>query len=701
MVSFSPSNVRRFAATFIVSLSLLVSTTATMAQTTVAPRDVALRVLIIAYGDGGSDPGLTLMTDLLDTLRTPYDVFNASQRDLTPVDLASAGSGKYNGIILTDTAAGWNFTKAEWDTLNAYSRDYGVRQSVVSGWPVRWAEGGMDYGLEPYTSVDRNAPVNARWLAPAGGSEYFEYVNASGPLLVNDFAYVSRPGANGPVVTPLLSVDGDPNQTLVALLTHADGREVLVSTITNAWFLVHSQVLAYEFLNFATKGVFLGARKVYFSAHVDDLFLSNDIWNSNLNQTPMEGEPGYLSYRMNGQDVLSAIAAQSATKSKFKTASNFVLDFVFNGLGADLKTASGVLAGKSTNTPGYDSLTAQFVKNRAKFRYISHTFTHRQMDRGITNYADSRAEIDNNRKTWDALKLPARSQNNNTLVTGNHSGLKDDNQTEFDVFDDTSYPEGKNDEFLRAAQSLGVRYLASDSSQLNQDIEAYVPGYNITLLPRWPSALFYNVTTPAEWTDEYNYIFNERYWEQGIDPATVPGAVAQPKTYAEILQFEGRLNFRHMLTYRTWPYFFHVSNLRNYNGKGATLLFDWINATISEYEKYMNLPLVTAQYFDIGVLTERRLAWDKANVTAKLDLATNKVTLVSNKTVFVETTGLAGGTVYGGQRHNSLRLPAGSPQTVSVDRMVPVPTAPSPCSTSRCEEEDEEEEDDDDDDDDD
>jgi hypothetical protein len=64
---------------------------------------------------------------------------------------------------------------------------------------------------------------------------------------------------------------------------------------------------------------------------------------------------------------------------------------------------------------------------------------------------------------------------------------------------------------MQAAQDAGVRYLASDASRPTQAAEQFVPGFNLILLPRYPTAVFYNATTPAENTDEYKYIFHERF----------------------------------------------------------------------------------------------------------------------------------------------------------------------------------------------
>jgi hypothetical protein len=62
-----------------------------------------------------------------------------------------------------------------------------------------------------------------------------------------------RNDGTGPQVRPLLVEAADPQYSLVSELRYPDGRWALLSTVGNAWFFVHSQVLAYEFLNYAGK----------------------------------------------------------------------------------------------------------------------------------------------------------------------------------------------------------------------------------------------------------------------------------------------------------------------------------------------------------------------------------------------------------------------------------------------------------------
>src|SRR5687767_14358642 len=114
----------------------------------------------------------------------PYDVLDASRSELTEEQLyVSAERGRYNGIILTDSetflpGGRTGFSREEFALLHDYERSFGVRESIVSGFPNRGALG-LDYGFGGVRELDS---VEARWLGAAGGSELFEYVNTENSL---------------------------------------------------------------------------------------------------------------------------------------------------------------------------------------------------------------------------------------------------------------------------------------------------------------------------------------------------------------------------------------------------------------------------------------------------------------------------------------------------------------------------------------
>ena len=186
-----------------------------------------------------------------------------------------------------------------------------------------------------------------------------------------------------PSVQPLLAVRNasgaaDKNQTLISIVRYAadpangrpNVREVLVSSISNATYLLYSQKLAYEFVNFATKGVFAGGRYAYLTAHNDDLFLPNGLWDPAILATreDVAGE-----YRITSADFTNLVTAQNQLKSKYATANAFALDFAFNGSGTT--TTYGGLS-RQTRADALTTAVRSNVSGSNNFRYINHTWRH-------------------------------------------------------------------------------------------------------------------------------------------------------------------------------------------------------------------------------------------------------------------------------------------------------------------------------------
>ena len=629
-----------------------------------------LKVLIVSTGNSFEDAGLDLMDDALMQMGVPFDVLDSSRESLTADRLYSGAVGNYNGIILTNSELyipniGSGFSTEEWAMLQNYERSLGVRESVLSGFPAINPALGLDYGMkngEFGQVVVAGSNFLGQWKAPAGGPEFLEYMNVAKPFSVNDFAfayepfqqYVGEPAQyNGrPLVQPLLTWDRDPAKTLLSIVRYPDGREVLFSTIAQAPFLLHSQALAYEFVNFATRGVFIGARKVYLAAHVDDVFLSNDRWNSELNINDES-----LQYRMVPEDVTSFVTAQKVLRERYPVMKNIVVDFAFNGFGASPKTS----------TSPAEPLTASIISNKNAFRFINHTYSHFNMNTSTgMDYTQSTYEINQNMKMWRQLGLPDAKNNTVVMVAGEHSGLRDDNGTA-DTSDDLQYPQGRNLSFLQAAFDSGIRYLASDSSRINQNVEAYVPGMNILLLPRYPTNIFFNTTTPEENVDEYNFIFHERHLLEGKDPCTIPGAICVPRDYAQILAAEADGAVRHMLTFRAWPHYFHQTNLYRYNLAGDSLLSDWLTVVAERYSNLFTLPVKSQPYYQTGSQARDRLRARGASVDGQIDTVAGTVTIWAKTSALTPVTGVEGGAVYGGQLQRDVSVGV-TPISIRINR---------------------------------
>jgi hypothetical protein len=685
-----------------------------LASPAFADNAVQLKILVIATGSLEEDPGLAYIQPVLDEIGAGYDVLNSSEQDLKAATLASASggaacrardagcTGNYSGIILTDADLVPAFTPSEWDILHDYQADFGVRQAVLSGRPVTYADPRdpqgvyLDYGLA-YSSSGNE--YDARWTVPAAYSkEIFEYVNRDTPLRIRGSAHAASVRNNAsrlrdgtvPRAEPLLRTDK--GEALVSLVRYTvpsrklPVREVMISTIDNTSFHLHSKVLAYEFVNWVTQGVFVGARHIYMAAHVDDLFRTSTLWDPALDR-----DDHGRRFRLAGPDINNVVGKQRAFQTAHPLAKGFRLDFAFNGSGAVRDPAGEPLTPNLT-----EDLVAAVVAAKKNFRFINHTFGHADLDKApasagiacdyatLDAVAAIQAEITRNQTVWEMLGLPEQEQNKRVLVTGSHSGLKDRKCTSdpalhpemLDVqADDVSLDNGgANPLFLNAAASVGVRYLAADSSQRGQTAEKYIALYedgspmDRLMLPRWPTNIFYNVTSPSQLEDEYNHLFYWRYVNAGRNPCKTDGAICSPRTYSEILAVEAENAVRHMLTFNKWPHFFHQANLAEYDEKGNTLLFDWLNAVFVEYERLLNLPVMNYPYYLIGDLTQASVNRKSASIKAIWNRTTNQVTLSADKAVpDLPVTGLSGGSLYGGQLISAVTISA-RPRTFSVDR---------------------------------
>ena len=669
---------------------------AALTPPTFADNTVKLRILVVTTGGVAEDMGFAYIKPFLEEMGVPYDVLNVRTQDLTVASLSTSRTGpgcnvedegcvgNYNGIILTDSDLSPAFTPSEWDILHNYERNFGVREAVLSGWPATYKDSRpphgvyLDYGLVYSSSGD---DYEGRWSVPAAyNKEVFEYVNQANSLPVTNFAFAANPRNDAagprdgsvPRVEPLLRTEkGEALVSIVRYMAPARSkpvREVMISTITNAAFLIHSQVLAYEFINWVTQGVFVGGRRIHMATHVDDLFLRSLVWD-----TALKASNPANTYRLSGADLNNAVSKQLAFRAAHPLAGAFKLDFAFNGAGAVVYPKAATLIANLK-----DDLVAAVVVNKRNFRFINHTFSHATLDKArarpdapcdyatLNTVAAIKAEILRNRVVWGLLGLPDRGENDRVLLSGEHSGLKDHKCTVkpalhrdmFDVqADDTEFDAGgANPLFLEAAAKAGVRYLGADSTQPAQNVEQFITQYedgspaDRLLLPRWPTDIFFNVTNPMQLEDEYNYLYHGRFVEVGQDPCDVPQALCSRRNYAEILVAEADLAVRHMLTLKKWPHFFHQANLARYDEGGSTLQFDWLNAVFAGYEELLTLPVKNIPYYLIGDRTAARLNAKSAVIHATWDRANNHVTLSADKSIpSLAVTGISGGELYGGQ----------------------------------------------------
>jgi hypothetical protein len=575
---------------------------------------------VLVLSADGTEPGLPAIRQALDLLGTPYEVWIARSLGSAPITsrlTRGAQQGSYSAIVLTTGALSYSpdggtswlsaLTPAQWQELWDYEARFGVRQASWYTFPT------ADYG---FAGPATGTTAALRLSFTAAGAGLFPYLNAaSGVSLRGAYAYLAAAGtpADGGSATPLLT-DAD-GHALAVVRRWPDGRENLACAFDSNPSLLHSLQLSYGIMSWVNRGLFIGERHVYLSAQVDDLFLDADEW-------PAPAMPG-PSYRTTGDDLRFVAAWQQQAQAD-PILAGFRMDLAFNAWGT---------------TPGLykdDTLTPAALVLQDRFKWISHTWDHKNLDGA--SYADTTLEITRNNDA--AVRLGLGSYSRATLVTPEISGLANQNA-------------------MTAAADSGVKYIVSDTSRPEQGAPGPNDGtYNklaasVFQVPRRPTSLYYNVTTPDEWTAEYNSFYGPggRWptWDHAL-------------SYPELLDKESDTLLQYLLRGEVYPWMFHQTNLRKFASGGAShsLLTDLIDATVRKYKALFTLPIVSPTLDATGAWLENRLKVRAAGVRATL-IGGKSLVLTAAAPVVVPITGLRapGAELYGGQPISHVPLAAG------------------------------------------
>ncbi|HET7380346.1 MAG TPA: FlgD immunoglobulin-like domain containing protein [Gaiellales bacterium] len=563
--------------------------------------------LLVVSADG-TEPVLGMIRQVLDYEGVPYTLYVASQTPggFTPTMLSDGNAhAYYQGVILTTgtlaylNGTTWTsaFNSTEWQTLWDYQAKYRVRTAIAYAYPT------PDLGYGPATGMDATtAPISAQLTS--SGQSAFPYINAANPLVITKaWVYLAQAAGGG---TDVLLTDAQ-NHALALVKSYPDGRQVLSMTFDGNFFLVHSLALAHGLLSWVTGGLFLGERHVYMTPQVDDIFIDDDIYG---------GTP----YRITGPDWTACTAWQTQKQLQAQTA-DLRLHMAFNGQG-------------TTGVYFLDTLTPAAQLTSSQFPWINHTYSHANLD--SVSYDVAYQEITQNDAI--ATSMGFADYDPRALVTPDISGL--------------SSPTA-----MSAAYDAGVRYLVTDTSRPGMNNPTPQAGITnplqpgILMVPRRPVNLFYNVSTPTEWTNEYNYLYHS-FWGRDL-------------TYDEILDKESDVLLQYLLRGEIDPWMFHQSNLRAYDGL-HDLLGDLLDRTLGKYEAIYNLPLRNLELIRLGQWTQNRMDYDAAGVQCSFVPSQGAITLTATRPAVVAVTGLCSDSAetYGGQCITHVALSPG--QTVTM-----------------------------------
>ncbi|WP_327428135.1 hypothetical protein [Streptomyces sp. NBC_01236] len=579
------------------------------ASAATAPR-IDLKVLVIDNGAGQ----VGAITAELKNTGIPYTTVYLGDTSRPVIDAAFLSDtvngtprAKYQGVVVPNEAP-FAAGSAERTALETYEKTYGIPQVDAYTWAH--PEVGLDYTDQNggWSGVLDGARTQVTAAGRAGAFGYLD-----GPLTFEDndpsvqesYGYAGHPRDG---FTSYL--DAPTGGTLLGEYAH-DGRRELVLTFAYNQYQQQFRVLARGVVEWLTQGVHLGQDRNYFSVHVDDVFAPDARWDTTDNCTP--GDYDCQSGGATTTDIrMTAADAQYA--AQWEQANGFTLDMVYNaGAGEAWKTENG----------GTDALATQLLADKAKYRWVNHTYTHlflgclqdvtvvpwqcRKSADGTTQWtsrADISGEISNN-YNWGVQKgLPL---DRTELVTGEHSGLKTLPQQPDD-----------NPNLAGALAAGGIKWTGSDNSR--EPAQRSV-GTALTV-PRYPMNVYYNAGTAAEMADEYNWIYTSRtdggsgICENNATSTCLPAPLDTTTGYASyIVPLEAHTALGHVITNDPRPHYVHQSNLAE-----ERILYPVLDKVLGDYKALYadNTPLVNPRQSATGTELQRRAAWQTAVANGKV-----------------------------------------------------------------------------------
>ncbi|ORX46921.1 hypothetical protein BCR36DRAFT_296583 [Piromyces finnis] len=569
---------------------------------------------------------------------------NIPKSNLTLVN--SDGEPLYNLIIVNGGSLSYEnsethawvsyLTSAQWAYIEEYEAKYHVRRVSID------SEINIYNYIDLYDQNDWGKSVPEQKLIPADNDvtkKIFEdtRVKFTAPLDVNNIYHTRIKITDESIVKPFLYYDDNGSKGAVAatISTFPDGREKMSFYFGFGSWSQSSIILNHLWLVWGTRNIFNGFRRVYFSAHIDDVFLSTDLID--MKKGLVENEEG-LAFRTSSKDYDGIVKFQNDIMKKMPDGSFFRVELAFNGNGiiiqADPESAVEVDGERYVDlefvkTPGTgdkrwpkenyqlnfsdsfyqkDPLFKYFANNDAhqkEFFWSSHTFSHENLDNA------SRSDVDNEIRVNIELakKLGVVGKewwSEHAIITPQISGLH--NKDALEIFRQYGITAGTGDLSRPAITNLENPYLPFYTTLESSNLEGF------PIIPRTPTEIYYMCTDVAENTWMYNHIYKSYFGKES--------------TWEEISDRESKRTLLLMTKLRHEAHQFHQANLRN-EDTGKSLLEEWVTPIVNLYNQYVEWPLISLKIDDNMESFKKRANIEACGQKVKLIINDNKVTGIS------------------------------------------------------------------------
>ncbi|OUM68759.1 Non-catalytic module family DOC2 [Piromyces sp. E2] len=558
-------------------------------------------------------------TDIVTNFKSygiPYDVieFKPSEPFTGKLDLYDENNDpKYNFIVVNggdliyEVNGSWisALTRSQWADLEDYEAKNGVRRVIISD-DVSFK---TDVTVEDVNNWGETLPEQP--LMADTSDEVKKIFNDAGvkitaPLDVN-YIYHTRVKILDPSTTkPLLYYVDDGKQGAVAatIAKYKDGREVMSFFFGFGTWQQSCLIMNHIWLTWGTHNLYNGFRRVYFTPHIDDVFLDTELVN------PRKGITwGGDVFRTSQIDFEKIVQFQKDILKDMPEGSFYRAELAFNGNGiliiGDYAQALDVDTSRTHEDDlewvmprgegekrwpqeNYQFTPAQIAafENDPVFRYISHndtiqkeffwsshTFTHENLDSIDASDIDNEIRLNIEMAKHLGL-LDTDYWSSSSIVTPQISGLH--NVEALEIFTKYGIQSATGDLSRPAICNTENPYLPFFTTKESSNYEGF------PVIPRTPTEVYYHCSTREENMWMFNQIYSD-YYGMEID-------------FGSFLEHESKRTLLLMTQLRHEAHQFHQANLRYYEkGEflGESLLEDWTRSVVNLYNQYVEWPLIS------------------------------------------------------------------------------------------------------------
>ncbi|ORX56605.1 hypothetical protein BCR36DRAFT_280357 [Piromyces finnis] len=576
----------------------------------------------------------------LESYGIPFDAFIINNTDHILTGNLSLydeeGNPKYYLVILisgklSSETADKTFTSSlsdeQWAYLDAYEQTFNVRRVTFSDTPES-ITGTSIYDASTWGNTYIQKIVGAdNEIA----NEIYKRagIKKDAPIATNNNFYHTPVTITNPdIATPVFyfeACEKIKERTVGAIYAKLeDGRERLSFFLPTASWSLDTIVLNHLWIHWGTRSIYNGIRRVTFSPHIDDVFIS-----TNCVSTESSYESGITlgseSFRISKADLDDYLKFKDEILKKMPAGSSFNVDLAING--------NGLLpVGDQLQVDGNRYVTLDYVKpmgegmnnwpvehyvpnwtdeylaqddlfqyfknkeNRSKFFWCSHTFTHENLDNA------SRSDVDNEIRVniEMAKKLDLINEewwSGRSIITPQISGLHSGDALE--IFREYGIVSATGDISRADITNNSNPYLPFITTKGSSHVE------NFPIIPRSPTEIYFYASTPEEDTYIYNYMYHSYF---GSD-----------STWEQILQRESTRALRLIMLLRHEAHQFHQANMRSDDSnEHQSLLQRWVEAVVNEYTKYADWPLVSLKLDDLNQLSIDRYNAEQCHASYKI-----------------------------------------------------------------------------------